>query len=146
MTLIRTLVALTLLLTGTHAMAEQKIYTGFFSNVAVSGYDAVSYFTEEEPVKGKKEFSHEWNGATWRFSSDENRQAFIADPDKYAPQYGGHCAWAISEGDYVSADPKKYDIVDNKLYLNYNQKIQDRWRGDIPGFIQKGDEFWASEK
>lgn len=109
------------------AKADPPISTGTFSNTAVSGYDTVSYFTPGGPVKGSKEFQTEWNGADWRFSSQENLDKFKANPEQYAPQYGGYCAWAVAHGNTVKSDPLQYHIEDGKLYLNYNKKIKDQW-------------------
>ena len=113
------------------------------SNVAVSGYDAVSYFEGDGvPVEGTKEFGVNYNGADYYFASAENAEKFKADPAAFAPQYGGHCAWAMSRGRLASGDPTKYKIVDGKLYLNFNQMVQDTWLTDIPGFIEKADAAW----
>ncbi len=124
------------------AFAEDPVYTGRFSNLAVDGYDPVAYFTTGEPVKGDKDFSTDYNGAEWRFSSAGNLAAFTAAPEKYAPQYGGYCAWAVSQNYTARGNPMNWTIVDDKLYLNYNDEIQDRWEADIPGFIAKGDANW----
>jgi YHS domain-containing protein len=102
----------------------------------------VAYFAKGEPVKGSKEFSTEYLGATFQFASVANRDAFLADPAAYAPQYGGYCAWAMADGKYAKGDAKYWKIVDGKLYLNYNDDIQARWQDDIPGFIAQGDERW----
>ncbi|GAB4124964.1 MAG: YHS domain-containing (seleno)protein [Rhodothalassiaceae bacterium] len=125
------------------ADAEPPISTGFFSDLALDGYDAVAYFTDGEAVKGSKEFSLEYLGATWRFASAAHRDAFRADPQAYAPQYGGYCAWAMAEGKYAPSDPHRWRIVDGKLYLNYDKKIQERWERDIPGFIARADANWS---
>lgn len=110
---------------------------------AIRGYDPVAYFTEGEPVAGSPEFEAQWNGATWRFASAENRARFLADPEAYAPQYGGFCAWAVAEkGALYSIDPQAWKIVDGRLYLNYSDSIQRRWEQDIPGFIELGDRRW----
>lgn len=110
---------------------------------AIRGYDPVAYFTEGEPVAGRAEFEAEWNGATWRFASAGNRERFVADPEAYAPQYGGFCAWAVAEkGELYSIDPHAWKIVDGKLYLNFSDSIQRRWERDIPGFIELGDRRW----
>lgn len=119
-------------------------YTGFSSGIAVDGYDPVAYFTEGQPVKGDASFSHRWNGATWNFASAENRDTFAASPEQYAPQYDGHCAWAAADGYAAKGDPNHWKIVDGKLYLNYNGRIQRRWEGDIPGFIARADRAWPS--
>ena len=124
------------------AAAKDPVSTGTFSNLAVSGYDAVAYFNDGKPVGGDSAFEYEWNGATWRFASEANRAAFIADPAAYAPQYGGYCAWAVSQGYTAKSDPEAWRIVDGKLYLNYNKDIQARWARDIPGNIAKADANW----
>jgi YHS domain-containing protein len=110
--------------------------------VAVSGYDPVAYFAMGKPVAGKAEFFHEWNGAKWVFASAANRNLFKANPGNYAPQFGGYCAWAVSEGYTAPADPKAWKIVDGKLYLNYNTDVQKRWSQDIPGRVAKGESNW----
>ena len=109
---------------------------------AIDGTDPVAYFTEGRPVDGSSEFTHEWNGATWRFASAANRDAFAAEPEKYAPQYGGYCAWAVSQGYTASTDPEAWKIVDGKLYLNYDKNVQANWEKDIPGFISSADANW----
>ncbi|MEX6634470.1 YHS domain-containing (seleno)protein [Hyphococcus lacteus] len=124
------------------AFAKDPINTGRFSNLAIGGYDAVSYFTDGTPTKGDKEFTFEYQGAEWRFSSAKNLETFTADPTAYAPQYGGYCAWAVSQNYTAPGDPKIWKIVDNKLYLNYNKKVQDDWKKDIPGFIKLANENW----
>lgn len=122
--------------------AEPAVYTGTFSNLAVGGHDPVAYFSEGRPVEGRSDLEHEWNGATWRFASEDNLEAFKADPERYAPQYGGYCAWAVSQGYTASADPQAWRIVDGKLYLNYNEEVQKLWVQDIPGNIAKADANW----
>ncbi|MEO0984419.1 MAG: YHS domain-containing (seleno)protein [Cyanobacteria bacterium J06639_14] len=110
--------------------------------VAIKGADPVAYFTEEAYVEGSDEFTHDWNGATWYFASAENRDAFANEPEVYAPQYGGFCAWAVSQGATAPIDPTAWKIVDGKLYLNYDDKVQARWSKDIPGNIAQADENW----
>lgn len=87
--------------------------------MAIAGADPVAYFTESQAVIGSAEFSHEWNGATWHFASAENRDLFSADPEKYAPQYGGHCAWDAAQGYVATIDPTAWSVVDGKLYSNF---------------------------
>jgi len=110
--------------------------------LAVKGYDVVAYFTEGVPVQGLPEFEYEWNGAKWRFSSSDNRELFKAAPEKYAPQYGGYCAYAVSRGTTADIDPEAWNIVDGKLYLNLNEDVQMKWKQDIPGYIEKADRNW----
>ena len=110
--------------------------------IAVDGTDVVAYFTQGAPVAGDPAIVYDWNGVTWRFASIENRDAFAADPTRFAPQYGGYCAWAVSEGYTASTTPEAWRIVDDKLYLNYSRRIQRRWEKDIPGRITSGDAQW----
>lgn len=125
------------------AMAKDPVYQSYFGSVAINGYDPVAYF-EGGPVEGSADFTHEWNGATWRFASAENRDKFAADPEAFAPQYGGYCAWAVSQGYTASTDPEAWSVVDGKLYLNYSKSVRSTWEGDIPGNIAKGDANWPS--
>jgi len=110
--------------------------------IAIAGADPVAYFTQGDYVPGEPAFSYEWGGATWQFASAEHRDLFIANPAQYAPQYGGFCAWAVSQGYTAAIDPNAWTIVDGKLYLNYDQRIQRRWSQDIPGNIAKADQNW----
>ncbi|MDJ0945438.1 MAG: YHS domain-containing (seleno)protein [Kiloniellales bacterium] len=128
----------------TPALAKDPIYTGTFSSLAVSGYDPVAYFTQGKPVEGRRDLEYEWRGATWRFADAANLTAFKADPEAYAPQYGGYCAWAVAQGYTASTDPEAWRIVDGKLYLNYSRSVQKTWEEDIPGNIAKGDQNWPA--
>ena len=109
------------------------------SDTAIRGYDTVAYFTEGEPVEGSDEFATEWQGATWRFASQEHLDLFEADPEKYAPQYGGYCAYGVAGGYLVKIEPELWTIVDDELYLNYDDDVQEKWVKDIPGFIATAD-------
>ena len=124
--------------------AKDPVYTSLFSNTALKGYDSVAYFTEGKPVKGSRQFRTEWNGAEWHFSSQQNLDAFKADPEAYAPQYGGYCAWAVSQGYTASGDPTVWKIVADKLYVNYNDDVGRKWRKDPEGFIALADQNWPS--
>ncbi len=132
------------LMAGNAQAADKPVYTGTFSNVAVGGYDPVAYFTEQKPVKGDSKFVTSHAGVDWRFSSAENRDKFIAAPEKYAPQYGGYCAWAVAEGSTASADPELWKVVDGKLYLNYSASVQKKWELDIAGNIRKANQNWPT--
>lgn len=112
------------------------------SGAAVHGYDVVAYFTDGKPMEGKAEFTAQHDGATYRFASAENRNMFTADPAKFAPQYGGYCAFGTAMGRKFDGDPQAWKIVDGKLYLNLNQDVQKRWVGDIPGFVRGADNNW----
>jgi hypothetical protein len=111
---------------------------------AIRGYDPVAYFTESRPVKGSDEHVYEWKGARWRFSSAANRERFAAAPEKYAPQYGGYCAYGVAQNYAVSIDPQAWSIVEGKLYLNYSRSVRETWNKDIPGYIRKADANWPA--
>ncbi len=110
--------------------------------IAIDGTDPVAYFTQGKPVKGDPAIALKWRGATWHFASAENRATFESNPKAYAPQYGGYCAWAVSQGYTASTTPEAWKIVDGKLYLNYSRRIQRKWEGDIPGLIASADNHW----
>ncbi len=122
--------------------AQEPINTGYFSTIAIKGHDPVAYFTQSKPVEGSEKFQYSWMGATWHFSSAKNLEAFKADPESYAPQYGGYCAWAVAHGDTASIDPNAWKIVSGKLYLNYSPNIQRQWERDISGNIKSGNANW----
>ncbi len=109
---------------------------------AIRGYDPVAYFSEGRPVKGRSDISHSWNGATWHFSSEQNRTTFVSAPDKYAPAYGGYCAYAVANGYTATTDPDAWSIVNGRLYLNYSQGVKKRWEKNISGYIKSGDANW----
>jgi YHS domain-containing protein len=112
--------------------------------MALKGYDAVAYFNENKPVEGKSEFVADWNGAKWRFASAANRDAFQKEPAKYAPQYGGYCAWAVSQGYTADTDPNTGKVVGGKLYLNYNPDVAKKWNENTGKFIADGDSNWKN--
>jgi hypothetical protein len=112
------------------------------SGVALHGYDPISYFEAATPVAGDPEITFAWRGATWRFASTEHRDAFARSPVAFAPQYGGYCAKAVSENHTADTDPFAYKVVDGKLYLNFDAKVQKLWEQDIPGRIAHADGFW----
>ena len=112
------------------------------NSIAIRGADPVAYFTEGGYVAGSSNYTHEWGGAVWQFASAENRDLFASNPTQYAPQYGGFCAWAVSEGYTAPIDPTAWKIVDGKLYLNFDARIQRRWERDIPGNIARADQNW----
>jgi YHS domain-containing protein len=110
--------------------------------LALKGYDPVAYFVSGKPMKGDVQFKAAHNGATWYFSSASNRDLFVAEPAKYAPQYGGYCAWAVSEGYTAPADPNVWKIVDNRLYVNYNASVGANWAKDTARNISRADKNW----
>ncbi len=128
----------------TLAEAKSEIYKNW-RGVAIKGYDPVAFHRDGKPVIGSGEYEVKWKDAKWRFASAENRDLFKDDPDKYAPRYGGYCAWAVAEGYTAGVDPENaWSIVDGRLYLNYNAEIKQKWEKDIPGFIKKADANWPS--
>lgn len=136
-------VALAALFAATPAFADQPpVHTQLLSNVAVGGYDPVAYFTDGHPVRGNAQFKTTYQGYEYRFASAEHLTAFRANPARYLPQYGGYCAWAISQNHTAPGDPNYWRIVDGKLYLNYNADIQHRWEANIPGFIRDANANW----
>jgi YHS domain-containing protein len=142
----RRLVVLTsLFFLGAAAHAGSTVH-GASKGPAIDGFDAVAYFTGGAPVEGDARFSHEWNGATWRFVSAGNLDRFKADPERYAPQYGGYCAYAMAHDSFASGDPKRWRIVDGKLYLNANLFAQSLWANNIPKRVVEADAHWPSKK
>ncbi len=136
-----TLLALIIFAGSAHA-AKDPIYTSLFNNEAAGGYDVVSYFTEAAPVEGSEKFKTEYMDADWYFASQENLDLFLANPEKYAPQYGGYCAYAAALGSTAKGDPLQYHIHEDKLFLNINKDIRQKWLGDKINYIEKADKAW----
>jgi YHS domain-containing protein len=113
------------------------------SDGAIRGYDPVAYHTQSRAVRGSAKFTYAWSGATWRFASKANRDRFAADPARWAPRYGGYCAYGTSQGYKVSTDPDAFTIVDGHLYLNYSKPVQFTWNLDRPGYIAQADRNWG---
>jgi YHS domain-containing protein len=135
--------AFTPLVSAGPALADKApIWTSFGSNVAIRGYDPVAYFTVGRPVEGSASFKATYQGAEFRFANAANRAAFVANPARYAPQYGGYCAWAVGHGYTAGIDPEAWAIVDGKLYLNYNRSIQSQWQGDRANQIRSANANW----
>lgn len=123
--------------------AVAPIFTAEDNNLAVSGYDTVSYFSGA-PVKGSADFATTYEGATFQFASQENLDTFLAEPAKYAPAYGGYCAWGASQGGAYPGDPEVYAVVDGRLFLNYNAEVQTTWNEDQASFIETADATWPT--
>ncbi len=122
---------------------DDAVNTGRFNNTAIDGYDTVAYFTENKAVEGDEDFQVTWHGAVWHFSSAENKALFESNPLKYAPQYGGWCAYAMaSEGDTYRIEPDIFDIKDGKLYLNYSKGVQKKWHAKQAEYITDADKFY----
>jgi YHS domain-containing protein len=110
--------------------------------LAVQGHDPVAYFTSGAPVAGDPKFEYAWNGAKWLFASAENLEKFKKDPEAFAPQFGGYCAYAVSHGHTADGDPQAWKIVNGKLYLNYSPDVKKMWEADQETFIKDGEKNW----
>lgn len=122
------------------AMAEDLVNTGYFGDVAIKGYDPVAYFTESKALEGSPQYSYRWLGANWQFASAENRELFIREPTRYAPQYGGYCADGVSFGTVTTnIDPKAWRIIEGKLFLSYDP-------GAAEGFEKNPNKLVDSKK
>lgn len=115
-------------------------------NIAIKGYDTVAYFADNGAVKGNPQYEFVWNGAKWLFSSKDNLEKFKSNPEQYAPQFGGYCSWAVSHGYTADGDPEAWKVVDGKLYLNYNQKVKEKWEAEQPKLIEDGKKNWQEFK
>jgi YHS domain-containing protein len=116
------------------------------AGTAFKGFDPVAYFTESRPVYGSTEFVHTWRGVQWQFASAANRETFSGDPERYAPQYGGYCANAVSKNLVADVDPEAWKIVDDKLYLQYNKAARAEWEGEQATKISKADQYWRENE
>jgi YHS domain-containing protein len=116
------------------------------NHVAIYGYDTVAYFTESKPTKGSAEFSSSWEDATWHFASSANRDLFEANPERYAPQYGGYCAGGLAAGEFAPIDPNSWTIVEGKLYLNKTKELRDSWRSAPQAHIALANYNWSQNR
>ena len=114
--------------------------------VAIRGYDPIAYFAEMKPVKGLAEFHAEYQGSTFYFSTATNRDRFTMQPDEFAPQYGGYCAFGMAKGYKAVIAPAAFTVVDDKLYLNYSESVRSQWKLDIPGYIHQANANWPDVK
>lgn len=133
-----------LLLTFGNAHAAKPVYVGGKERAAVRGYDVVAYFTESQPVKGSMEFELQHAGTKWLFSSQKNIELFKNNPDKYMPQFGGYCAYAVARGTTASSKPEYFTIHEDKLYLNYSKSVYKRWIKDKDSYIAKANSNWPA--
>jgi hypothetical protein len=146
----RLMAALTLALVGAAHAAEPPINTlknSFFStrtDTAINGYDTVAYFTVGKPVKGLDSIATDWMGARWKVSTAANLELFKANPEKYAPQYGGYCAYGVTQGYLVKVEPEQFTVREGKLYLNYDAEVQAKWSQDPAGYIRQANEKFQS--
>ena len=116
---------------------HNKINQAVFSNDAIEGYDPIAYFTEQKAVKGEKSYSYQWKDATWYFSSAENMKMFKGNPEKYAPQFGGYCSFAVSKGFTAKIDPQAWKVIDGKLYLFNDETFRSKWESEPERNMEK---------
>jgi YHS domain-containing protein len=135
------LVSILLALGAVGFLGGQEPYNST-DGIALQGYDVVAYHREGTAVPGEATLSTMWNGREWHFSSEANREAFLAEPESYVPAYGGYCAWAAAEGYIATVDPEVFHLADGTLYLNYSRGIGRRWQRDISGNIRRANENW----
>ncbi len=131
---------------GSAAFAGHAAINTDDNDLAIKGYDPVAYFTDKKATKGKAKYTAAHDGAIYHFASAKNRDLFRANADKYAPQYGGFCAFGVTKNRKFSADPEAWRVVDGKLYLNLNKKVQSIWLEDVPGNIETSEEIWPEIK
>ena len=126
------------------AIAVEQVNTSLFSDKAIKGFDTVAYFTQGKAIAGNEEYSTKYKKATWLFSNKENLDLFIENPEKYAPQYGGYCAYAVSQNSTASIKPELFTIHEDKLYLNYSESINAKWRADKARYVVQANENWPN--
>lgn len=145
-TLIKSTLVTSALLVSSLSFAANIEVNANGNDLAIKGYDTVSYFTKGAPIKGSNKFTSAYNGAIYQFSSADNRELFKADPSKYAPQYGGFCAFGVTMNRKFDTDPSAWHIREGKLFLNLNKDVQKKWVTDIPGYIETAQENWGGIK
>jgi len=116
------------------------------SGLALRGYDPVAYFNAGKPVKGKSSISVSNAGATYRFSSQANKDLFLQNPTKYLPAYGGYCAYGTAVGAKVDGDPKVWSVVNGRLYLNINRSVDRTWKKAKGTYIRQANKAWPGLK
>ncbi|MFT5115728.1 MAG: YHS domain-containing protein [Parasphingorhabdus sp.] len=131
-------------MTASLAWASDNQKTNHQNGVALAGYDAVAYFQQAKAVPGNVDINSEWNGVSWQFSSQENKQLFIKNPQKFAPQYGGFCAYAASKGALANVDPTAWTIHNERLYLNFSHQVKEIWSQEKDQNISKADQNWPA--
>ncbi len=145
-TTLKTITAGTFLLVSSLSFAADIDMNADVNDLAIQGYDPVSYFTESTPAIGNANYTATYKGGIYRFSSEDNRDLFKSNPIKYAPQFGGYCAFGVSMEKKFDTDPLAWKIVENKLYLNLNKKVQKKWLTDVSGYVSKADSSWGDIK
>ena len=124
------------------AAAQSNNYGDPETKLALNGYDTVAYFREGKAKLGKAKYAAEWNGVTWRFSSEANRKRFEADPEKYQPEFGGLCSWSMSEGRLEVANPECFTIEMGRLYLHFNRRVQKQFEEELKKRVNVAHTNW----
>ncbi|WP_425043607.1 YHS domain-containing (seleno)protein [Primorskyibacter sp. S87] len=141
--ILASLVALPVLMTPSFVLADEPVFYSSQQS-AIGGFDPVSYFMADGPQKGRSGIAVMWKGAIWHFANEENRIRFEANPRAYAPQFGGYCAYAVSQGYTIGTDPLSWEIVNGHLYLIHSPAVAERWRADRAGFIAQAEANWPA--
>ena len=133
-----------LLFLGFPSVVEGKSPFHTRSGRALEGYDAVSYFTQARAERGSPSYAARWGGVEWLFSSAKNRETFLVDPERYAPQFGGYCAYGVAQGYTVRGDPEQWNVYRGKLYVNYNAGVKKQWEARKDSYITQARGRWPS--
>lgn len=144
--ILRHMAAVTVLVFSTTVFSADIDVSADNNDLAIKGYDPVAYFTDNQAVKGNSEFTATYKNAIYHFNSADHRDAFKAEPEKYAPQYGGYCAFGVAMEKKFETDPEAWKVVDGKLYLNLDKSVQKRWLEDVPGYIKTANTNWSTIK
>jgi len=129
------------LLFSTPTWAADPISTSWRNDVAVSGWDIVSFY-QGEPTKGVKDITHVFMGAEWRFANEAHRDLFAINPDVFLPEYGGYCAWAVAHDKLARGNPEHWAMIDGKLYFNFNGRTKRLWTEDRSLWLAKSERYW----
>ena len=136
------LIAVTLFFTACSTAQDKGAEYFQKDGAAIGGYDPVAFFTESKPVKGSAAYQLKWKDADWQFASQQNLDSFKVAPEKYAPQYGGYCAFGASRGYKAPTEADTWTVHNGKMYFNYNQEVKNTWDKDRPTYIAKADGHW----
>lgn len=130
---------------GQPVLEAPEIYVNSATGIAINGYDPVAYFTQSAPVQGSEEFAATWRDAPWYFASAENRDMFLADPEHFAPQYGGWCAFAMAQNAFATTVPEAWSVRDGKLYLNFSDGVRSQWVNNFDELLPKAETNWQGK-
>lgn len=137
-------VAVLLFFRSVGMFADEPVYTT--ARGAIDGYDPVAFFTEGRAVRGEEAYAWEWRGSRWLFAGAEHLESFRADPERYAPAYGGYCAYGMAGGYTAFTDPTAWSIVDGRLFLNFDHDVKAEWEADRPAMIERADANWPASR